>query len=115
MLLTNDSEIHRLNLLYRGKDSPTDVLSFPLLCPSATPFPHEGGALPLGDVVISVETAARQAQTHQVSLADELALLAVHGTLHLLGYEDDTEEGAENMRVREREILGIALTPVETL
>jgi probable rRNA maturation factor len=64
-----------------------------------------GIADPLGDVVISVETAARQAEAHGVSLSRELALLTVHGILHLMGYEDDTEEGAEKMRVREREIL----------
>ncbi|HLK55767.1 MAG TPA: rRNA maturation RNase YbeY, partial [Chthonomonadaceae bacterium] len=62
----------------------------------------------LGDVVISVETADRQAAAHGVSLEQELALLTVHGILHLLGYEDETEAGTARMRVREREILGYA-------
>ena len=60
----------------------------------------------LGDVVISVDTAARQADEHGVSLAQELALLTVHGILHLLGHEDETESGANEMHRRERDILG---------
>ena len=60
----------------------------------------------LGDVIISVDTAERQAVAHGVTLEQELALLTVHGILHLLGYEDETEDGAEQMRIREREILG---------
>ncbi len=117
ILLTNDAEVHQLNLLYRGKDSPTDVLSFaqhtepdPTSITSADDLP-----LLLGDVVISVDTALRQAQQHRIALADELALLAVHGTLHLLGYEDETEQGAAIMRHKEREILGVSLDPVEKL
>ncbi|HLI48747.1 MAG TPA: rRNA maturation RNase YbeY [Chthonomonas sp.] len=117
ILLTNDAEVHQLNLLYRGKDSPTDVLSFgqhtepdPTSITSADNLPQL-----LGDVVISVDTAFRQAQQHRMALADELALLAVHGTLHLLGYEDETEQGAAIMRLKEREILGVSLDPVEKL
>ena len=68
-----------------------------------------GMAEMLGDVVISVDTAVRQAETHNIALEQELALLAVHGILHLIGYEDETEAGAERMRVKEREILGVAL------
>jgi probable rRNA maturation factor len=56
----------------------------------------------LGDVVISVETAARQADTHGVSLHQELELLVTHGILHLLGYDDLTDEGAEEMQRKER-------------
>ena len=77
-------------------DKPTDVLSFPL----------EDAGESLGDVVISLDTAARQAQARDWSLADETALLLVHGVLHLLGYEDDTEAGAKAMRMLERELLG---------
>ena len=62
----------------------------------------------LGDVVISVDTAERQAAQHHVTLEQELALLAVHGILHLLGLEDETVEGAAEMRIRERLILGYA-------
>jgi probable rRNA maturation factor len=110
ILLTDDEFVHDLNLRYRGYDKPTDVLSFALrdTVPNAPCAPKLPGLQdPLGDVIISVETAARQAAAHGVSLSHELSLLTVHGILHLLGHEDDTEEGAERMRVREREILEV--------
>jgi probable rRNA maturation factor len=112
VLLTDDATIHEMNRAYRGYDKPTDVLSFaqgenPGDAPPPPPLP---GTPPLlGDVVISVDTAIRQAETHGVSLEQELALLTVHGILHLLGYEDETEAGAEKMQEREREILGLSL------
>jgi len=109
VLLTDDTEVHGLNHRYRGYDKPTDVLSFAQRdpAPDAPPPPDLPGApLLLGDVVISVDTAERQAAAHGVSLEQELALLTVHGILHLLGYEDETDAGAERMREREREILG---------
>ena len=108
ILLTDDEVIHDLNLRYRGYDKPTDVLSFAQreALPDAPRAPKLPGIPdPLGDVIISVDMAERQAAAHGVSLADELALLTVHGILHLLGHEDETEEGADRMRVREREIL----------
>ncbi len=101
--------MQELNARYRGFDKPTDVLSFAQSeNPAGAPLPPSlpGQPLLLGDVVISVDTAARQAEAHGVTLEQELALLTVHGLLHLLGYEDETEEGAERMREREREILG---------
>jgi probable rRNA maturation factor len=110
VLLTDDPTIHDLNVRYRGVDKPTDVLSFAMQetgLPTALP----GQPLLLGDVVISVDTAARQAESNGVTLEEELALLTVHGILHLLGYEDETEAGAARMRVREKEILGRALVP----
>ena len=98
-----------MNRAYRGYDKPTDVLSFAQndSVDDAPPAPKIPG-LPeqLGDVIISVDTAVRQAKTHGLNLEDELALLAVHGVLHLLGYEDETVEGSAEMRVRERDILG---------
>jgi probable rRNA maturation factor len=112
VLLTDDATIHALNRDYRGKDKPTDVLSFAQedLHPDAPPLPTLPGAPRiLGDVVISVDTAQRQADTHGLTLEFELALLTVHGILHLLGYEDETEAGAALMRVKECEILGEAL------
>ena len=112
VVLTDDAEVHAMNRDYRGMDKPTDVLSFALTDPvEGVPAPPNlpGMAVILGDVVISVDTAIRQSQTHQISLEQELALLGVHGVLHLLGYEDETEAGAEQMRVKEREILGVAL------
>lgn len=93
VLLTNDTEIHALNLAHRGKDKPTDVLSFPL---------DEGegangavsGTHVLGDVVISLDTAARQARGRKRPLLPEVRFLLAHGLLHLLGYDhlDPTEK-----------------------
>ncbi len=86
VLLTNDAEIHALNLAHREKDKPTDVLSFPL---------DEGGGADgavsgtriLGDVVISLDTAARQARSRKRELLPEVRFLLAHGLLHLLGYD----------------------------
>ena len=111
VLLTDDAEIHALNRQYRGYDKPTDVLSFAQneTLSDAPPMPQiPGEPIVLGDIVISVDTAVRQAATHGLALDDELALLAVHGLLHLLGFEDETAEGAAEMRVRERDILGLS-------
>jgi len=69
----------------------------------------------LGDVAISLDTAARQAAARGWEMEDEVALLLVHGILHLLGYEDDTEEGAEAMRTVETRILGKPLDKVDAL
>lgn len=101
LLLTGDSEIHALNRSWRGKDKPTDVLSWPQDDPKV-----------LGDVVISLETAAQQARVRGWSVDEEIALLTVHGVLHLLGHEDDTEEGSAAMKAIEREILGQPLDPL---
>jgi len=102
IVFCNDEFIRQLNRQYRGVDAPTDVLS----------FPQEGEAPSvanseriLGDVVISVETARRQAEKRGQTFEDEIRLLIVHGVLHLLGYEDETEEQAERMHAREAEIL----------
>jgi len=73
-----------------------------------------GDAEILGDVAISVDTANRQAAAREWEVAEETALLLVHGILHLLGHEDDTDEGAEVMRAAETRILGRPLDKVET-
>lgn len=100
VLLTDDRELHELNLSYRGVDRPTDVLAF------ATDEEAEFGAVDasLGDVAISVERAALQAGQRGVSLDSELELLAVHGTLHLLGYDHDAPEPARLMRNATRRV-----------
>jgi probable rRNA maturation factor len=128
LILSDDAELAGLNATHMGKDGPTDVLSFPLLPIGAFP-PHPGMAthaaptrtfpLPpgrrphLGDMVISVERAAEQAETGRGgqtgdvrwSVADELRLLAVHGTLHICGWDhaEPAEEAA--MRDLERRLL----------
>lgn len=112
-MLTEDNAIQEMNRTYRGYDKATDVLSF-AQCDGSSVAPSrldpKGVPYLLGDIVISVDTAMRQATTHGVTLEQELALLAVHGLLHLIGYDDETETGAARMREREREILGIELT-----
>ncbi len=85
IILVNDDKIRKLNKEYRGKDKPTDVLAFPQ---DEEALGDKGGRL-LGDVVVSVETARRQAREHFLSDEEELILLVVHGALHLLGYDHD--------------------------
>ena len=96
--LCSDDEIADLNREHRGKPGPTDVLSFPQFEPGERPTP--GLPVALGDVVISAETAARQAEERGVSFETEIAWLFTHATLHLLGYDDDTEEGLRDMIAR---------------
>ncbi len=91
VLLTNDAEIHELNLAYRKKDKPTDVLSFPM-----------DDELLLGDIVISIERAASQAVSFDVTLDEELGRLVVHGLLHLLGY-DHVKGGRQAREMKEKE------------
>lgn len=91
--LTTDADIHELNAQYRQVDRPTDVLAFATLDDPLPGLAEMRSQMPvyLGDIVISVETAQRQATSH--SLKDELAILATHGLLHLLGWDhpdDDT-------------------------
>lgn len=93
LLLTDDAEIRQLNKTYRKLDQATDVLSFP----QDEEAVNESGKTLLGDVVISVETAARQAEEHHLSFNEELILLAIHGILHLLGY--DHERSPQDARV----------------
>lgn len=101
--LVDDARIRELNRDYRGKDRPTDVLSFPMNEEIET---GDDRLFLLGDVVISLPTAARQAGEYGWGLGEEIARLAVHGTLHLLGYDHEGDEAeAEDMRRREEEIL----------
>ncbi|MCS7190148.1 MAG: rRNA maturation RNase YbeY [Fimbriimonadales bacterium] len=94
--LTTDSEIRTLNRLYRGVDKATDVLSFGY---EPAPPTHDE-PVPLGDVIISAETARRQAALNAHDLRTELLMLALHGTLHLMGYDDSTETGRTTMNAR---------------
>jgi rRNA maturation RNase YbeY len=107
--LVGDRRMRRLNRIYRHKDRTTDVLAFPMR-ESANPFP----AL-LGDLVISVPTALRQAEEAGRTLDEELATLLVHGVLHLCGYDHERSRNeATRMRQRERAILR-AIQPVPRL
>jgi probable rRNA maturation factor len=100
LVLAGDRLLHRLNREFRGKDQATDVLS----------FPGEGGEAGLGDVVISVETALRNARCLGRTLAQELDVLALHGLLHVLGHDHETDDGTMERLERRlrRRLLGRA-------
>lgn len=108
VLITSDEEIHAINLEQRDVDRPTDVLSFPMfeLAPGDKPQPDwadpDTDLVPLGDMVISLERCAAQAEEFGHSLERELSYLAVHSVLHLLGY-DHMDEGPMKAQMRERE------------
>lgn len=107
IVLSTDEYIHGLNYKYRGKDRPTDVLSFALNEgeePEIIDGPKE---VLLGDIIISVETAMRQAEEYGHSLEREMAYLTVHGILHLLGYDHMAEEEKQEMRTEEEHVLGL--------
>ena len=97
--LVGDQEIRLLNNRYRSLDEPTDVLSFPV----DEPLPS--GSRVIGDVIISVEKAARQARQRRRSFADELEVLLIHGILHNLGYDHErSPEDEREMRAMERRL-----------
>ena len=103
VVLTDDEEQRALNRAWRGKDSPTNVLSFATSDPDETPPP--GAPLLLGDVVLAFATVAREAAEQQKPLSDHLAHLVVHGVLHLLGFDHESDGEAAIMEAREIEIL----------
>jgi probable rRNA maturation factor len=102
--LTNDLEIQALNSHYRQKPEPTDVLAFAALEVNF-PQPEHLETLYLGDIVISVETAARQAQQQDHSLTTELVWLAAHGLLHLLGWDHPDDDSLEKMLSQQETLL----------
>lgn len=107
VLFTDNETIHVLNKDYRDKDMPTDVLSFALSEgeePSIIDGPEEDL---LGDIIISVERAAEQAVEYGHSQEREVAFLVLHGMLHLLGYDHETEEERQEMRQEENHILAL--------
>lgn len=115
VILTDDAYLQNLNLEYRGLNQPTDVLSFAMLDEQpGTPVLDRAqmesacpGELPelLGDIFISVERAVEQAQSYGHSLERELCYLAIHGLLHLLGFDHHQPEMAGKMRQAEEELL----------
>lgn len=105
VVVTSDAEIRELNWRYRHVDRPTDVLSFSQLeGPAGFPTPP-GAPRSLGDIVISYDRVRVQAREYGHSERRELAYLAVHGLLHLLGYDHGTEEERRRMRVAEESAL----------
>ena len=100
VLLCDDAVIAALNARWRGRDEPTNVLSFP-----APPARDPAAPAHLGDIAIACETVIREAQEQGQPVSQHLALLAVHGFLHLLGYDHGTDDEAERMEQLERDIL----------
>ena len=105
IVITDDPTVRELNRLYRGEDAPTDVLSFALTenCEDFVLPPDQ--APRLGEVVISLPTARRQAKQAGKTVQQEVAWLLVHGLLHLLGYDHAVEEEGQVMRLREASLL----------
>jgi probable rRNA maturation factor len=97
--LVDEAESRELNRHYRGKDKPTNVLSFPFEAPPEVPLPL------LGDLVICAPVVAREADEQGKTLQAHWAHMVIHGLLHLLGYDHETDDDAQLMESRERELL----------
>ncbi|MBW7982625.1 rRNA maturation RNase YbeY [Enterobacillus tribolii] len=97
--LVDEAESHDLNLTYRGKDKPTNVLSFPFEAPPGIELPL------LGDMIICRQVVEREAQEQNITLLSHWAHMVVHGSLHLLGYDHIIDEEAEEMESLEAEIM----------
>ncbi len=97
--IVDEAESHQLNLTYRGKDKPTNVLSFPFECPDEVELPL------LGDLVICRQVVEREAQEQGKPLTAHWAHMVVHGSLHLLGYDHIEEDEAEEMESLESQIM----------
>ncbi|WP_109576642.1 rRNA maturation RNase YbeY [Aminobacter sp. AP02] len=107
LVFTDDDSIQSLNAEWRQKDKPTNVLSFPA-------FPMApGDALPpmLGDIVLAYETVVREAELEQKPLENHITHLIIHGLLHLLGYDHESDEEAEEMEALERQALARLAIP----
>jgi len=104
IVLTDDSAIRALNHDWRGFDKPTNVLSFPALQPEGAGGEDDAPRM-LGDIAIAYETTRREADEEQKPFDHHLSHLAVHGFLHLIGYDHENDDDAEDMEALEREIL----------
>lgn len=113
LVITTQERVQQLNRDYLGRDRPTDVLAFGMLpelsaggVAEAPPFvTPPNGVVHLGEVIISYPQAVIQAREHHHSVEKEIAILIIHGVLHLLGYDHEEPESERQMRAREREIL----------
>ena len=101
LLLVSDARMKVLNIKYRGKNSSTDVLAFSMR--SGEGVSRQSPIL--GDVVISVETAAREAGKRKISLNREICLYVIHGILHLLGYDDESPAARKKMKIKQDELM----------
>ena len=100
--MTDDEAVREINREWRGKDAPTNVLSFP-----APPMPGLPGPRPLGDVVLAHETVAREAAAEGKTLSDHAAHLLAHGVLHCLGYDHESDDDAEEMEALETKAMAL--------
>ena len=106
LVITSQERVQQLNKSYRGKDEPTDVLAFYMTSAAGETFvAPPDGMCHLGEVIISYPQAVIQAEEHQHSIKKELAILIIHGVLHLLGYDHEESEQARQMRAGEADIL----------
>ncbi|MBU8707479.1 rRNA maturation RNase YbeY [Bacillus subtilis] len=105
--IVSDDDIHQINKEYRGKDAPTDVISFALEEEGEGEVEIVGAEMPpvLGDIIISADRTREQAEEYNHSFKRELGFLAVHGFLHLLGYDHMTKEEEEEMFTKQKELL----------
>jgi probable rRNA maturation factor len=109
--LTGDAEVHALNAEWRGKDKPTNVLSFPMAEPEELGRASSGPELMLGDIILAYGVCSEEAASKDISIDRHAAHLMVHGTLHLLGYDlmdDDSATDMESREVRALARMGIA-------
>src|ERR1700716_4449402 len=104
VMLTDDAGIRTLNSNWRGVDKPTNVLSFPALPPTGPGGPDDAPRM-LGDIAIAYETTRKEADDEQKPFDHHLSHLAVHGFLHLMGYDHEKDDDAEAMESLEQEIL----------
>jgi len=102
ILLVDDDQIRKINMTYLNRDRPTNVISFSMVEGS---YGHIHPEI-LGDIIISTETAARDALAGQIDFMDEMEFLMIHGLLHLIGYNHENTSAAESekMKIREREL-----------
>lgn len=107
VVFTDDAAIQALNAQWRNKDKPTNVLSFPAFPPA------KGGRLPpmLGDIVLAAETVVREATEEKKPVENHVSHLVIHGLLHLLGYDHETDDEAEEMEAVERAALARLAIP----
>jgi probable rRNA maturation factor len=104
VMLTDDAGIRTLNSNWRGIDKPTNVLSFPALPPTGAGGPDDAPRM-LGDIAIAYETTRQEADDEQKPFDHHLSHLAIHGFLHLIGYDHEKDDDAEKMEFLEQEIL----------
>ncbi len=111
LVITTQQKVRQLNKSHRGKDEPTDVLAFYMIPENgadSSPFiTPPDRVLHLGEVIISYHQAVIQAKEHRHPIKREIAILIIHGVLHLLGYDHEEREPERQMRAREKEILSL--------